>query len=401
VTLTSFAAWRARTHLIRQPADAVHFHLDHPTNATMKTYPLLVSLLACCTAATAQSSVTVSGRIDLAMRRVDNGVASRTLLQRDGSTSNRLVFSGREDLGGGLAAGFVLDAALRPDTGTAASTFWDRRSTVSLYGKFGEVRLGRDGALQNSGPGDFDALNGKGVGNVMNLATPFNFSFTNTFSRINNAISYVTPNTLGGFYGQLQWSPSEGGVGNRSTTIGLGYLKGPLEARFTHGRNATNQVATVNALTGASVAPANATTAPTGTGYWTYTNAGASYDFRAIKVMGSVTEFRSAQALSGAGRRKEIMINVGGMVPVGQAGSVNFAYTRADRSGLGSDEQDADQLAVQYMYRLSKRTSLYASLAYLRQDALATVANSRYNIDGTDVLGRSGKGMDLGIQHRF
>ena len=368
----------------------------------MNSFPLLASLLACCAAspAMAQSSVNVSGRLDLAMRRVDNGVTTQTLQQRDGSTSNRLVFSGREDLGGGLGAGFVLDSALRPDTGGVASTFWDRRSTVSLHGRFGEIRLGRDGALQNSGPGDFDALNGKGVGNVMNLATPFNFSFTNTFTRINNAVSYLTPD-LGGFYGQLQWSPAEGGMGNRNTTVGLGYLKGPLEVRVTHGRNETNQVATVNARTGASVAPANATTAATGRGYWTYSNAGASYDFGVIKVMGSVTEWRSAQALSGAGRRKEIMLNLGGMVPVGQAGSINFAYTRADRSGLGSDEQDASQLAVQYMYRLSKRTSLYASLAHLRQDALAAVANSRYNIDGTDVVGRSGKGLDLGIQHRF
>ena len=38
---------------------------------------------------------------------------------------------------------------------------------------------------------------------------------------------------------------------------------------------------------------------------------------------------------------------------------------------------------------------------YLRQDQLATAANSRYNIDGTDVLGRSGKGLDLGLQHRL
>ncbi len=367
----------------------------------MKTYPLLLSLLACGAAANAQSTVNVSGRIDLAMRRVDNGPTTQTLMQRDGSTSNRLVFSGREDLGGGLGAGFVLDAALRPDTGGVASTFWDRRSTVSLYGRFGEVRLGRDAALQNSGPGDFDALNGKGVGNVMNLATPFNFSFTNTFTRINNAISYVTPDTLGGFYGQIQWAPAESGIGNRNTTIGLGYLKGPLEVRVTHGRNETNQVATVNPRTGASVAPASATTAPTGKGYWTYSNAGASYDFTAIKVMGSVTQFRSAQALSGAGRRRETMINVGAMVPAGESGSVNFAYTHANRSGLGSDEQDASQIAVQYTHRLSKRTMLYASFAYLRQDALATAANSRYNIDGTDVLGRSGKGLDLGIQHRF
>ena len=44
---------------------------------TIKSYPFLVSLLACCTAATAQSGVTVSGRIGLAVRRVDNGITSQ------------------------------------------------------------------------------------------------------------------------------------------------------------------------------------------------------------------------------------------------------------------------------------------------------------------------------------
>lgn len=364
----------------------------------MKLKLISWALLSIGTTTFAQSSVTLSGRLDLAVRSVDNGVSRQTLLQRDGTTSNRLVFSGVEDLGGGFKAGFFLDAALRPDTGATGSTFWERRSTVSLMGPFGELRLGRDAALQNSGPGDFDPLNGKGVGNVMNLASPFNFSNVNTFTRINNALSYLTPNSLGGFYGQVQVGLHEGTrVGNKYESFAVGYNRGPVEARYTYGQTEVNSVGVVNPATGVSAA------VTTPNGKFKYSVLGASYNFGPIRVMGSVTEFDSAATAAGA-KRKQLMYNLGGMVPVG-VGSINFAYTRADRSGLGSDEQDASQFGIQYLHPLSKRTTLYASAARLSQSALAAADTSssgaRYNLDGTTVLGRTATGFDFGIQHRF
>jgi predicted porin len=364
----------------------------------MKRKLLTMALMAAGTTTFAQSSVNLSGRIDLALRSVDDGVARNTLVQRDGSTSSRLVFSGIEDLGGGLKAGFFLDSQVRADTGTAASTFWERRSTVSLLGPFGEIRLGRDAALQNSGPGDFDSLNGKGVGNVMNLATPFNFSNVNTFTRVNNAVSYLTPNSLGGFYGQVQIGLHEGTkIGNKHEAFSAGFKNKALEARLTYGQTEVNSVGVVNPVTGVSTAQA------TPTGKFKYTVAGVSYDFGVIRVMGSATQWDSAKTSTGASR-KQMMYNLGGMVPVG-AGSVNFAYTIADRSGLGSDAQDASQFGIQYMYPLSKRTSLYASAARLSQKALAASdtasAGGRYNLDGTTVLGRTSTGFDFGIAHRF
>ncbi len=370
----------------------------------MKKRVLLLSLASVAPAAFAQ--VQIFGTIDLTTRRIDDGGTKTLLLQREGASSSKLVITGKDDIGGGLAGSFYLDMPVKADTGGSASTpLFDRRSTVSLHTPYGELRFGRDAALQNSIPGDFDALNGKGVGNVMNLATPFNFSATNTFVRVSNAISYLTPPTLGGFYGQVQVAPSEKGVGNKEYAFGVGYSKGPLEVRFTQGHNSTNQVADVNPTTGASAKALSAdkfdSTAATASGYWTYTSFGSSYDFGPIKVLGSVTQWVSAKQLGTGLQRKELMLNLGGMVPVGASGSVNFAYTRADRSGLGSDAQDASQLGLQYMYNLSKRTSLYASVAHLRQDALAAVANSRYNMDGTDVTTRSATGVDFGIRVRF
>lgn len=357
----------------------------------------LIALAAASAAfgAAAQSNVSVSGTIDLAVRSVDTGAGRQSQMVRDGANSSRLRFIANEDLGGGMRANVFLDMQVRADDGTVASTFWERRSTVSLLAPWGEIRLGRDGSLQNSGPGDFDALNGKGVGNTMNLSTPRNFSNAQTFARLNNAISYVTPpKLLGGFYGQFQYAPGEGATGTHHRAIGLGWRQDKLEARLTHGETDVTTVAVVNPLTGAS------TVQNVPMGKFSYSVLGASYDFGVARVMGSVTRWGSADALNGAGSRKQVNVNLGAMVPVG-SGTFNFAVTTANRSGLGSDAQDSRQVAAQYLHNLSKRTAVYVSAARISQDALANVKDSQVNVDGTLFTGRSGTSFDIGIRHSF
>jgi hypothetical protein len=95
--------------------------------------------------ASAQSSVTLYGTVDLNARYVKaDGQDRRLTLSQDGINSSQLGFRGVEDLGGGLKAGFNLLAGVNADTGTTNSKFFNRRSTVSLFSNLGEVRLGRD-----------------------------------------------------------------------------------------------------------------------------------------------------------------------------------------------------------------------------------------------------------------
>jgi predicted porin len=116
---------------------------DLPTKELAVTVALLGAFAE---GACAQSSVTVFGFIDQAARWVSNdGQGSRKTLSGDSLNANRLGFRGVEDLGGGVGAGFWLEAQTAPDTGTIPTTrFFHRRSTVSLTGPWGEVRLGRD-----------------------------------------------------------------------------------------------------------------------------------------------------------------------------------------------------------------------------------------------------------------
>src|SRR3954468_21862805 len=132
----------------------------------MKKMPLAVLGLAVLAGATAQaqSSVTVFGLLDVSIAHFGaDGSGSQTALATDGYQSSRIGFRGVEDLGDGLKAGFWLEAGLAPDDGEGAATnsnnqssgagagvagrqgiTFGRRSTVSLLGNWGEVRLGRD-----------------------------------------------------------------------------------------------------------------------------------------------------------------------------------------------------------------------------------------------------------------
>ena len=97
--------------------------------------PFAAAALAALSGATAaQSSVTLGGVADAAVRMVRNeGVGSVKSVISGGNATSRLIVRGSEDLGGGLSAGFHLEHGIALDTGSASggAQFWDRRSTIA------------------------------------------------------------------------------------------------------------------------------------------------------------------------------------------------------------------------------------------------------------------------------
>ena len=83
----------------------------------MKKTLLGLAALAACGASLAQSSVTVFGVVDTRLAFGGGSTADKTQLATSGTSANRLGFRGMEDLGGGLSAGFWLEAGLASDTG--------------------------------------------------------------------------------------------------------------------------------------------------------------------------------------------------------------------------------------------------------------------------------------------
>jgi hypothetical protein len=111
--------------------------------------------------ALAQSSVTLFGVVDAAVTHTRGSGDGRPARRSwpTAATPSRLGFRGTEDLGGGLSANFWLEMGLfrttpdrlcprtrttRPAATAPGVMSFNRRSTVSLAGRFGEVRLGRD-----------------------------------------------------------------------------------------------------------------------------------------------------------------------------------------------------------------------------------------------------------------
>src|SRR5574337_108525 len=115
----------------------------------------LASLGGFAGAASAQSSVTVFGVVDESINYIENknaaGAKNKSwYLAANQLNSNRLGFRGVEDLGGGLQAGFWLEAGMNNGTGyagggsgnvsntdTPSGQLVNRRSTVSRRGKWG------------------------------------------------------------------------------------------------------------------------------------------------------------------------------------------------------------------------------------------------------------------------
>jgi predicted porin len=363
----------------------------------MKKSLIALAVLAASGAAMAQSSVTLFGVVDASVARISNkgtGAVSNTGLANSGYNSSRIGFRGTEDLGGGLAASFWLEGALSNDDGNAAGLTFQRRSTVSLSGAFGEVRLGRDYVPTFWNDTVFDPFGTNGVGtNIITsgytAATttgtvgPLNNNLTAV--RASNSIGYFLPRNLGGFYGQAMYAFDEAPsnvAGDPGRYIGgrVGYSAGPLNIALAAARrDGSDPLVAAN--------PDNTTV-----------NLGASYDFGFLQLMG---ELSRQNVDFGAGVERDLEGYLLGLTaPVGP-GQVRFAWSRLKSDGAGADPR-ASKLALGYVYNLSKRTALYATAARVsnKDGANLSVATNGVAAGAPAVNNRS-SGYEFGVRHSF
>ncbi len=148
--------------------------------------------------AVAPSTVTAYGVVD---NNVGWGKGSITSLKRLGTggyLGSRLGFRGTEDLGDGLRAVFLLEHGYNSDDGTATATFWNRQAYVGLAGGWGELLLGRQYTptflcTRPTMPSAREAWpRSRCCWVPSKSAQAANI-------RANDAVSYRTPATLGGF----------------------------------------------------------------------------------------------------------------------------------------------------------------------------------------------------------
>jgi predicted porin len=364
-------------------------------------------LLLACGSAQSQS-VTIYGAIDVyAAQQSGSGVASRKVLG-SGLNPNALGFMGREDLGGGLAAGFVLEGQPMMDTGLMGQggKMFGRQAIVYMEGAFGRVTLGRvhlpgrafgikynaSGWLASDPQGQMAVATGSTLGPLMNSDT--------VGSRVSNAVMYTAPR-LGGFTFSVVQSAGEGGPFSagqvKMTQFGAGFTAGPFTTDLVYSKVpelAGNQLRQTDYSIGAQYRPGGGVTLIVS--HFSHQGSSVAAPGATTAIAGSKGTDRTT--LIGA-RFTTGLHTIGATYGQLKAATVHRGRRPGNISApFSAPLDDVTGWALGYTYALSKRTQLFAAYGSLDSDALGQVsltADLRPLAGGRSTLAASG------VRHSF
>jgi len=405
-----------------------------------KSLLALAAMGAFAGAAHAQSSVTVYGILDTGVVSTKTDVTGGTAVTQSAvqgggvASTSRLGFRGIEDLGGGVAAEFVLESALLNAATSGASsssplfstsaTSGTRQAFVALSSKsLGTASIGYQYTFTHttSLQGDpFGGLNLPGQplvavtltgiaasAAVMNNATAVQPGGTSAttgatgsnadYASRSQAVIYSLP-TIAGITARVSYSLNGGesmasnGISTPSRNDALG-----AQLNYTIGKfgASASYVAAVQATTAYGI---NATTDDRRINNTRIT---ANYDagiIRAYVTYGLDTIDHTAQAATGNGQKdvRNQNTQVAVLVPAGSNVNFRASYstgkytlgTTAGGTGYGV-ERNQTGMQVGANYLLSKRTDLYAAYGqFIRQNTTAAADNKD-------------TGYAVGVRHTF
>ncbi len=345
-------------------------------------------------AASAQSSVTVYGIVDMGITSQDTGAVTgsdrKTGITSGNQSASRIGFKGTEDLGNGLKANFNLESTIAADVGTTNATtgLFNRISTVGLSGNFGAVNLGRQVSVIKDA---YDAIDPFGDGGTIApiSAVFFGGALSGDNGRISNSIKY-TSNSFSGFkfgaaygFGETTGSTSA----NSNYGIGAGYANGPLNVQFGyHSQDKTNAAAAAVAAVAGNAGTAAIAAAD---GKTKNTFLGATYDFGVAKLHAAYGDSKTDNFGVDTAKFRNYLVGVS--AKVGAAGSIMASYSVNDDRLVAN--KDSKRAGIMYAHDLSKRTNLYAGYSHTSNDSGAKLAVTSN--------GESGSMFAVGVRHKF
>lgn len=369
----------------------------------------------------AQSTVSLYGVIDVGFVYNNNAHDAKQYSMVAGSLKgNRWGLLGKEDLGGGYKAVFLLENGFSAVNGALAQggAEFGRQAYVGLGGPAGTLTLGR----QYDSIVDYVGVMKAGGDTAGGYAShPGDLDNTGNSYRANNAIKYTSPDYRGITFGGV-FSP--GGMAgesrrNRIYSFGVGYKQGPLAlgAAYLVARNPNFSYYGNNpasSVTGSNMAPvpvysgyASAQTLQTvgAAGAYTFGNAtaGLVYTNAQFRNLGSNAAL-NPRGLSGQAVFNTLEANFRILpIPTIMVGT-SYAYTRGSQvTSGGAGGVTYQQLNVGAEYFLSKRTDVYAvvfgQLASGRDstggNAVAAVYGLTPSSSGTQAAAT------VGLRHKF
>jgi predicted porin len=381
-----------------------------------KSLLALAAMGAFAGAAQAQSSVTVYGTLDAAIRMNDSGATAtngKTTNLAGGTTvTDRIGFRGVEDLGGGRTAFFQLETAIQfVDNNTGAATGqatapaaqpgnWLGNRRPSFVG-LSDKALGKLEVGSLYSPGfrftGFGAIMGTNVfgtnlsqGMITNSTADATTAATTSttapttadYKMVANAAAYTTP-VFNGASLELFTTSKD------TASNGYGGMQGAM-LNYTLGKFTAQAYAqNIQAVTTVSVAKASSM------------GVGAGYDFGVVNARLSYQKNRPSNLIQ---NNNITVTKFSVTAPVTKVVSVYAGYAQLKEQAGGSlysasssVEGSANVVNVGANYALSKRTSIYADYAQLNQDN-----NSRFSL--TSAIGTAGlkpTQLAIGVRHTF
>ncbi|MCK9380012.1 MAG: porin [Sulfuritalea sp.] len=329
---------------------------------------------------------------------------------RDSSTENRisdqssmLVFKGREDLGGGMYAGFVFDNRWAPDMGSAQSA--GGNSNINIGGTWGEVAMGRQDLHYGTAIESYKAYTLQNIlGNGI-FAQVVGNAIANT-TRTPNVIMYNSPN-MSGFTGRLALSSSfrgNEGSGVRlpgandpgkgsATNVELKYANGPIIAGYSYWRATTEG--------GKGATP--------GTGDQRGDTLQFAWTFPMGLKIGIAANQSKLEMTGGEAKRTAWLLPISYEFGANQ---VAFTYAKANNAsgsfcGGGCNDTGANAYTLAYGRSLSKRTNLGVAYTKLDNKANATYdlfglgANGATSINTLGIGGVDAAQLSVNMNHAF
>ena len=378
----------------------------------MKKQLIAMCTLAACSAtvhvqAQAQSNVTIYGTLDQYLGYIRSSTGEHITGLNDGAIlRSRLGLRGAEDLGAGYKATFNLEQGLNADTGAQADTtrLFDRQAWVGISTPVGEVRVGRQNTSIFFIGGAIDYTERTTFGSIINsFGVP---------SRYDNDISFKTQR-MAGFQVDVHYALPENTAVTRNKPIyqlGVDYTNGPYRAGYAGLSTGSPDVPT--AVVREKIV---------------YHNIYANYKYKSGTVYAAMVRSNNVTGNANGNNAGAILNNVSSPNNYFAGTDVN-ALRYYNIYQLSADYRISPQLKVGALYGviddtsgkdagarggnvgayydLSKRTTLYSFVSYMKNEEKAgfrfsSSAGPSANLAGANVNGKSLTGVQMGILHRF
>ena len=385
----------------------------------MKKTLAAVAVLGAFAGSAVAADVTLYGLVDYGVRyqNLDADTAgvdkiNKVDMKSGANSGPRFGLKGTEDLGNGVKVGFVLENGFAADTGALGNSkrLFDREAQLFVDGSFGRVSFGRVGQLASAN-GSYGLLGVTGPFSTGygDATSGLKFVGANGFTRFDNTITYMTPSFAGlTVYAQYSMDTDgadEVGVENESSSdryygIGAKFVAGGLTL--------VGVVDSINYATVGKNAVQDMDDALTVT-------IGGNYDFQVAKVYFGGQYFDNAKAVASNNvtfdeKTKKVVIDKGyklgtlgaegwglglgvGVPVMGGTASAYAGYLDAD----SVDDSDASLKrftgAVGYSYTFSKRTSMYSTLSYTKDEYKAAANADKVKPTSVEAI--------VGLIHKF